>query len=81
MKEKPSHAPMEQFPVVDGELHIGGIPVSRLAERVGQTPFYAYDRDLITKRVSYLRNSLPDKIQLHYAIKANPFPPVVDLLA
>lgn len=81
VKEKPVHAPMDQFPVVDGELHIGGIPITRLAERVGQTPFYAYDRRLISERIQYLRDSLPKELRLHYAIKANPMPAVVQHLA
>lgn len=81
MKEKPTHAPMNQFPIIDGELHIGGIPITRLAERVGQTPFYAYDRNLITQRVKLLRDSFPEALHLHYAIKANPMPAVVQHLA
>jgi diaminopimelate decarboxylase len=32
---------MPQFPVDNGELLVGGIPLTRLAARVGQTPFYA----------------------------------------
>ena len=81
MKEKPTHAPMNQFTIIDGELHIGGIPITRLAERVGQTPFYAYDRNLITQRVKLLRDSFPEALHLHYAIKANPMPAVVQHLA
>lgn len=80
MKEKPMHAPMDQFPVIDGELHIGGVPITRLAERVGQTPFYAYDRKLISERIKLLRDSFPEKLHLHYAIKANPMPAVVQHL-
>ena len=72
---------MDQFPVINGELHIGGISLTRLAERVGQTPFYAYDRKLITERVQHLRNSLPEEIHIHYAIKANPMPAVVQHMA
>lgn len=81
MKDKPVHAPMEQFPVINGELHIGGIPITQLTERIGQTPFYAYDRRLITERIDYLRNCLPPELHLHYAIKANPMPAVVQHLA
>ncbi len=81
MRDKPVHAPMEQFPVINGELHIGGIPITQLAERVGQTPFYAYDRRLITERIDYLRECLPPELHLHYAIKANPMPAVVQHLA
>ena len=29
---------------VDGQLAVGGIPLERLTERVGSTPFFAYDR-------------------------------------
>ncbi|HCK82573.1 MAG TPA: pyridoxal-dependent decarboxylase, exosortase A system-associated, partial [Candidatus Competibacteraceae bacterium] len=43
---RPSHSPMAQFPVIDGCLSVGGIPLTQLAARVGQTPFYAYDRRL-----------------------------------
>jgi len=77
MAEKPQHAPLTQFPVVDDELVIGGIPVSQLAARVGQTPFYAYDREAMSQRVHHLRELLPEGISLHYAMKANPMPAVV----
>lgn len=73
----PAHAPMDHFPVVDGELHIGGIPLTRLAARVGQTPFYAYDRQLLTRRVEELRLGFPKRVKLHYAMKANPMPALV----
>jgi diaminopimelate decarboxylase len=78
---KPVHAPMTQFPVVDDCLHIGGIPLTTLAQRVGRTPFYAYDRGLITRRVELLRKHLPAAVHLHYAMKANPMPAVVEHLA
>lgn len=62
-------------------LTIGGIPLDRLAERVGSTPFFAYDRALITERVRMLKAKLPNDISLGYAIKANPMPAVVQHLA
>lgn len=70
----PLHAPMKLFPVNNGELIVGGIPLKRLAARVGQTPFYAYDRNLLTRRVEELRAALPTRLKLHYALKANPMP-------
>src|ERR1035441_242410 len=70
----PVHAPMTQFKRRDGELLVGGDPLTLLAARVGQTPFYAYDRVLIRERVASLRVALPDTIKLHYAMKANPLP-------
>lgn len=72
---------MNQFSVANSELMIGGIPISQLAERVGQTPFYAYDRNLLTSRVGELRALLPSCIKLHYAMKANPMPAVVGFMA
>jgi len=75
------HAPQGQFPVQDDSLQIGGIALARLAERVGRTPFYAYERSHIATRVAQLRSELPSAVQLHYALKANPMPAVAQLLA
>jgi diaminopimelate decarboxylase len=69
------------FPVLDHELHVGGMPLTELARRVGRTPFYAYDRDLLAKRVRELRRVLPERVKLHYAIKANPMPALVGYMA
>lgn len=80
-REKPAHTPMDQFPSAGRELLVGGIPLERLVDRVGQTPFYAYDRQLLTRRVAELRAALPASIKLHYAMKANPMPAVVSHMA
>ena len=77
----PVHAPMDQFAVRDGELVVGGETLSVLAARVGQTPFYAYDRALLRERVAQLRVALPPSVKLHYAMKANPLPAVVCFMA
>jgi diaminopimelate decarboxylase len=77
----PKHIPMTQFSVRDHCLVVGDIPLTRLAQRVGRTPFYAYDRQKITARIKSLRQHLPHGIQLHYAMKANPMPAVVQHLA
>lgn len=69
------------FEVIDGILVVGGVPVDRLAARVGSTPFFAYDRRLLTQRIELLRQTLPAKINLSYAIKANPMPAVVQHLS
>ncbi len=70
-----------RFPILDNCLQVGGMSLTRLAERVGRTPFYAYDRGLISARVAELRAVLPAEVRLHYAIKANPMPAVVQHLA
>ena len=60
---------------------VGGIPLEQLAERVGATPFFAYDRERLTDRVALLRSTLPAELALGYAIKANPMPAVVQHLS
>ena len=77
----PTHAPQTVFAIADGELQLAGQPLSRLAARVGRTPFYAYDRGAIARRVAELRAALPPAIELHYAMKANPMPALVGHLA
>ncbi|MDP1558801.1 MAG: pyridoxal-dependent decarboxylase, exosortase A system-associated [Nitrosomonas sp.] len=78
---RPKHTTLTQFSVADDCLQIGGMSLVRLAQRVGQTPFYAYDRQKITQRVALLRQHLPGEIHLHYAMKANPMPAVVQHMA
>ena len=78
---KPVHAPQSRFPTVDGCLHVGGLPVTRLAQRVGRTPFYAYDRKVLSDRVRQVRDSLPKSVRLHYSMKANPMPALVQHMA
>ncbi|MCK6433830.1 MAG: pyridoxal-dependent decarboxylase, exosortase A system-associated, partial [Aquabacterium sp.] len=75
------HAPITAFAARNGELLVGGLALSRLAARVGQTPFYAYDRAALSQRVRTLRAALPAGIELHYAMKANPMPALVAHMA
>ena len=76
-----AHPTISMFGALGDHLAVGGIPIDRLAERVGSTPFFAYDRRLITSRVELLRTVLPTDIRLSYAVKANPMPAVVQHLA
>jgi diaminopimelate decarboxylase len=69
-----THSPLSYFLVEDDCLLAGGIPVTELAARIGGTPFYAYDRRLISERIQQLRAHLPPEIRIHYALKANPMP-------
>ncbi|MEM7223680.1 MAG: pyridoxal-dependent decarboxylase, exosortase A system-associated [Pseudomonadota bacterium] len=69
------------FAVTDGRLRVGGWDLERLAARVGRTPFFAYDRALISGRVAELRAALPAGVEIKYAIKANPMAAVVQHLA
>jgi len=75
------HAAVSQWPMRDDCLLVGGMTLVRLAERVGRTPFYVYDRQRLRARVAMLRGHLPPGVALHYAIKANPMPALVDCMA
>lgn len=79
-KVSPVHADMSQFNVQYNELNVGGIKLSNIEKLVGRTPFYAYDKNLVIEKIQQLKASLPDKIQLHYAIKANPLPSLVNFM-
>lgn len=68
-----------RFAINGGGYAVGGVPLERLAERVGGTPFFAYDREKLTARVAELRAALPG-FELGYAVKANPMPAVVQHL-
>ena len=71
---------MDRFDTSRDELQVGGLPLSLLAERVGQTPFYAYDRALMAARIAAVRQALPPSVRLHYALKANPMPALVGFM-
>ncbi|MCY4726972.1 pyridoxal-dependent decarboxylase, exosortase A system-associated [Nocardioides sp. STR2] len=70
-----------RFLFEDGRVRVGGLGLERLAARVGSTPFFAYDRGLLTARVAEVRAALPDDLDLGYAVKANPMPALVQHLA
>lgn len=80
-KTAPQHVPMSQFSVRNNNLVIGDFELTQVSERVGQTPFYAYDRQLLTQRVANLRKAMPEGLKIHYAMKANPMPAVVQHMA
>ncbi len=57
----------------DGELLIGDLSVSSLADRHG-TPLFIYDRAVIEQKLSALRMALPSRFAISYSVKANPNP-------
>ncbi len=68
------------FETIDGELAVAGSKVSALVHQAGDTPLFVYSADMIRGRVAALRAALPSRLALHYAIKANPFAPVIAVL-
>ncbi len=69
------------YAAIDGELAIGGRKVSDLVAEAGSTPLFVYSADRIAARVADLRRALPDQVDLHYAVKANPYGPVLEVMA
>jgi diaminopimelate decarboxylase len=67
------------FNALDGELAVNGRKLSELAASEG-TPLFAYSADLIRRRVAMLREVMPDRLNIHYAVKANPFAPLLGLM-
>ncbi len=69
------------FAAIDGELAIGGHRASTLVEQAGSTPLFVYSAARIQERVAALRQALPPQVALHYAVKANPFDPIIRLMS
>ncbi len=61
------------FEVADGELHVGGLPVSELVRRFG-TPLFAYDATVLDRQLRELQEALPPSFDIYYSVKANPNP-------
>ena len=68
------------YTAIDGELAIAGPPASALAAEAGGTPLFVYSAELIRRQVELLRDVMPERLRLHYAVKANPYAPVLALL-
>lgn len=68
------------FDAVSGELAIDGVGVTELVQRAGGTPAFYYSRNLIEQRVAALGAALPAEIKINYAVKANPYQPILALL-
>ncbi len=79
--QSPRHHIQTRFKQHHNQLLIGPYPITQLIQRVGQTPFYAYSRELVTERVQSLRQQMPKALKIHYALKANPMPALVQHMA
>lgn len=65
----------------DGMLLIGGDRAETLADMAGDTPLFVYDSAMLSARVAEWRAAMPAEVQLHYAMKANPYPPLLAYMA
>jgi diaminopimelate decarboxylase len=62
----------------NGELSIGGQSAAALAS--GGTPLFVYDAQRVAAKVACFRAAFPG-IALHYAVKANPYAPLLQAMA
>ncbi|MFK7886863.1 MAG: pyridoxal-dependent decarboxylase, exosortase A system-associated [Gammaproteobacteria bacterium] len=72
---------MELFDVRDNVLLVGDQPITDLYAQGGGVPLYLYDRALFAKRAADLKDLFGGRIDLHYAMKANPMPELVRFAA
>jgi diaminopimelate decarboxylase len=68
------------FEARGGALVIGGETASDLVARAGETPLFVYDMAVVERRIARFRQAFPS-IDLHYALKANPFVELVNRIA
>lgn len=80
-KPKPLGPIPAGFDTIDGELAIGGKTASALVADAGRTPLFVYSRERLDERVGQLRAAMPDRLGINYAVKANPFAPVLEHMA
>ena len=60
----------------DNMLLIGGRRADALVAEAGDTPLFVYDLALVDAKIARFRAAFPG-IDLHYAMKANPYPPLL----
>ena len=63
-----------------GRLTIGGWDAEMLVNEAGGTPLFVYDSRRIADQVSRFRAAFPG-VALHYAVKANPYAPLLDAMS
>jgi len=69
------------FEPIDGELAIGGKRASDLVAEAGSTPLFVYAKEQLDRRMAELRAAMPNQLGINYALKANPYRPVLEHMA
>ena len=73
---------MDHFNLKDGHLHCEDVPMEQIADEVG-TPVYVYSAATLRRHAQVLKEALADLGDplIAYAVKANPNPAVLSVLA
>jgi diaminopimelate decarboxylase len=69
------------FAAEEGMLLIGGCGAGSLVDEAGDTPLFVYDMGVVEAQVRRFRDAMPDRLDLHYAVKANPYAPLLARMA
>jgi diaminopimelate decarboxylase len=77
---KPMGAIPADYAGREGQLLIGGRTAEQLVGISGDTPLFVYDVGIVRRRIALFRDSFPG-VALHYAVKANPHPPLIAAIA
>jgi diaminopimelate decarboxylase len=64
-----------------GRLLIGDRTADGLISEAGGTPLFVYDSKLFAQQIALFRSAMPSDIGLHYAVKANPYAPLLSWIA
>ena len=64
-----------------GRLLIGGRAADELVAEAGGTPLFVYDSGLVGQQIERFRSVMPADVALHYAVKANPYAPLLSWIA
>jgi len=65
----------------EGDLLIGGRTAGDLVDEAGGTPLFVYDTAIIARQIDRFRAAMPSGVLLHYAVKANPYAPLLTWIA
>ncbi len=65
----------------EGQLLIGERTAAELVAVAGGTPLFVYDTNLIARQIDRFRAAMPREIALHFAVKANPYAPLLSWMA
>lgn len=65
----------------EGMLLIGGCGAGSLVGEAGDTPLFVYDMGIMEGQVRAFRDAMPAMLSLHYAVKANPYLPLLERMA
>jgi diaminopimelate decarboxylase len=74
--------PMGSIPaeLTGATLAIAGRTAAEWVDEAGDTPLFVYDMAIVAARIARFRAAFPT-VDLHYAIKANPFAPLLAAMA